>query len=564
MKLSLFNKSTTSVSIAALIIAGSVLVSRVLGLMRDRILAGMFGAGAELDIYFSAFRIPDLIYSIIIGGAVSSAFIPVFISYFSKNKDEAWHIAQSFFYIAFLGLVLISALVFFLMPHLIPYVVPGFDLENISITVTMSRIMLLSPFFLGLSAIFSGILHSFRKFFIYSLAPIFYNIGIIIGAVWFTKYLGIQGLAWGVALGAGMHILVQAPISFKSGFKLMPFKKLYHPAIPRILKLMAPRAIGLAAYQVNLWVITAIASTLAVGSLTIFTLANNLHYLPIGLIGTSYAVAVFPSLSHSISTKNYQKYLKEFSKTFRSVLFLIFPVSIMFFVLRAQIVRVVLGTGEFGWESTRLTAAALGAFSVGMVAYALIPIISRAFYAQENTRTPVIANTIGMGVNILLSVLLVYVLFPKDGLLNFIGSTLKVGDLSNTAVIGLPLAFSISGIVSLFLLFIAFFKDPKNVSIMSELVVSFFRITLASFFAGIFGWLMLRVFVYVSTIDTFIRVLGQSIFSLFAAAIVYIFIAHIFKFEEFNMLISFLRTKFRKDKIPQSGQIDHMDGFTSD
>ncbi|OGZ62096.1 MAG: murein biosynthesis integral membrane protein MurJ [Candidatus Spechtbacteria bacterium RIFCSPLOWO2_02_FULL_38_8] len=545
MRFSAINKSSTTVAGAAFILSTSLFASRFLGLIRDRILAAKFGAGIELDIYFAGFRIPDLIYNIVIGGAISSAFIPVFISYLKKNKEEAWQIASSFLYIAFFGILLVCALMFIFLPQLIDLVVPGFNQEYKEITVTMSRIMLFSPFLLGLSAVFSGILHSLKKFLIYSLAPIFYNVGIIIGAIFFTDFMGIRGLAWGVALGAGLHILIQVPTSIASGFKFSFPRKLLHPAVRHIVKLMLPRALGLAVLQINLWVVTAIASTLAVGSLTIFNLANHIQYLPIGIVGVPFAMAVFPTLSDSVSERRYKDYLQEFSKTLRLVSYLVIPLSVLFFVLRAQIVRIVLGAGEFGWEATQLTAASLGAFSIGIFAYALIPVLSRAFYAQENTKTPVIANTVGIIINIFLSFSLIYVIFPQGRVLEFLGRILKISNLSSISVIGLPIAFSISGIVALGLLIWIFLKDKKNREIFGQLSSAFFRILFASVVAGFTAWLTLRIFVQFSSIDTLPAIGLQAGFAAFMAGIVFIFISYIFKFDEFKMLLSFIQGKLR-------------------
>lgn len=555
--LSFFNKATFSVTFAAFILGSAALASRMLGLLRDRILAGLFGAGEELDIYFAAFRVPDLVYSIIIGGAISSAFIPVFVSYFTKNKKEAWHVARSLFYIALAALSVLGIVLFFLMPFVVSFIAPGFDEASKSSVVSMSRIMLLSPILLGLSAVFSGVLHSLRKFFVYSLAPIFYNIGIIIGALFLTPIFGISGLAWGVVLGAFLHLVIQVPVTFSSGFSLRPIGKIWHPAIPRILRLMLPRAFGLAAYQINLLVITAIASTLAVGSLSIFTLASNIQYLPVGIVGISFATAIFPSLSQSISHKEYKKYLDEFSRAFRTVLFLVLPLSALLFVLRAHIVRVVLGTGEFGWEDTRLTAAALGMFSFGIFAHALSPIISRAFYAQENTKTPVIANSIGIMVNIFLSLFLIYIVFPGEGLLKGIGEFLKVSDLENIAVLGLPLAFSVSGIIVLILLLAAFFRSKKNVLILRELTFSFARIGSASLVAGFAGWYMLKFFApstqaIIPQNETFALILIQALWVTFATISVYLIISYTLRFNELNVLLLSINRRLR-NRFPQRG-----------
>src|SRR3990167_3192457 len=256
MQFSKINKSSNSVASSAFILATSLLASRILGLVRDRIFASRFGAGIELDVYFAGFRIPDLVYSVIIGGAVSSAFIPVFISHFTRNKKEAWDLARAFLYVVSVGIILVCGVMYFFMPSIMNLVVPGFSPEYKVLAVAMSRIMLLSPLFLSISAVFSGVLHSFRLFF--------------------TSRMGIFGLAWGVALGAFLHLLIQVPASISAGFSMGWPRKIFSRGLRKIMSLMLPRAFGLAAIQVNLWIITAIASTLSVGSLTIFNLANHL------------------------------------------------------------------------------------------------------------------------------------------------------------------------------------------------------------------------------------------------------------------------------------------------
>jgi len=547
----LFNTATLSVPRAALILASAALLSRILGLLRDRIFASTFGAGEELDIYFAAFRVPDLIYSIVIGGAISAAFIPVFISHFAKDSQEAWEIARSFFYFIVAGTILLAATFFVIMPFVASLIAPGFDEGSRNLMTTMSRIMLLSPIFLGMSAVFAGVLHSFRKFFIYSLAPIFYNLGIIIGALFFTDSMGVAGLAWGVALGAFLHMVVLLPVTLMSGFSFSPPRPLYHPALLRIFRLMIPRTIGLAAFQINLWVITAIASTLVAGSLTIFNLANNLQYIPIGIIGISFATAVFPALSQSFTKKNYREYLNEFSRTFRLVLFLVIPISVLFFILRAHIVRIVLGSGRFGWEDTRLTAAAVGAFSIGIFAYTLAPVIARAFYAREDTKTPVIANTIGIAVNIALSLIFIYVLLPQNAFLALLGRWLRVDDLDSKTIIVLPVAFSIAGIVALILLLAAFLKNSDNRPIMPDLASAFVRVSIASLIAGFIGWLILQVFEpvlpAVEVVGTTIRIATQASVAAAAFTIVYFSFAFIFRFEELSELMTFVRNKLGKN-----------------
>ena len=447
-------KSKTITS-AAFLLAATALGSRVLGLVRDRILAGKFGAGDELDIYFAAFRIPDLLYNIVIAGAISAAFIPVFISLYTKNKKEAWRAASNFLNISVATLCILGIILALAAPFLVKFVAPGFDAAKTAATVDATRIMFLSPLFLGMSAILGGILHSFRRFFVYALAPLFYNGGIIFGAVVLADTMGVTGLAVGVVIGSFLHFAIQVPSVFFSGFSWQGVFDFGDKHFRKIFFLMVPRAFGLVVFQLNLWVITAIASMLSSGSIAIFNLANHLQFLPIGIIGYSFATAAMPSFAKSVSSEKIKRFGEQLTKTVRMVLFFVVPASILMFVLRAHIVRLVFGSGAFSWDDTRLTAAVLGIFAFGIFAHSLIPLLSRAFYAMQNTKTPVIINSIGFFINIGLSFFFVFALFKNPKVSSFISEFLDMGGIDNIVLLGLPLAFSLAGILNLAILFYA-------------------------------------------------------------------------------------------------------------
>jgi len=327
----ILNNRSRTITFAAFILAGSTLGSKVLGLLRDRVLAGKFGAGDELDMYYAAFRIPDMVYSILILGAVSSAFIPVFSEYLEKNKKEAWRMVNNVFTLAFVGLVVLSLIFILLSSFIVPLVAPGFEGEKLSLTIWLTRFMFLSPILFGISSILGGVLQVFRRFLIYSLAPIFYNLGIIIGALWLTDLfedLGMErifGLVAGVILGALLHVIIQIPSTISSGFHFRFVWDMADAGFRKMLRLFIPRTIGLAVYQINFIVITAIASTLSVGSITVFNLANNLQYLPIGIFGISFATAAFPALSRRFSRNELGGLKNSFSNTFRKILFFVVP-----------------------------------------------------------------------------------------------------------------------------------------------------------------------------------------------------------------------------------------------
>ncbi len=459
-----------SITIAALAIAGSSMLSRFLGIFRDRILAGEFGAGKTLDVYYAAFRIPDLIFNLLVLGALSAGFIPVFTKLINKPQNkvkkflhketEAWELASIIINIIAISLIVLCGLGIIFAPLIMKLIAPGFDVHQKEITANLTRIMFLSPIFLGISSVLGGILQSFKRFFVYSLSPIFYNIGIIFGALYLVPIFGVYGLAWGVVIGAFMHMFIQLPAVLKLGFKYVPKLDLKNKYVRQIGKMMVPRTLSLAVSQLNLVVITIIASTLTSGSLAIFNFANNLQSFPIGIFGISFAVAAFPTLSAVSNNKD--KLTQNFSLVFRQILFFIVPSTVLLLTLRAQIIRVILGTGQFDWEDTILTIQTLGFFSVSLFAQATLPLLIRTFYARRNSLTPFLAGLAATVINILLS----WFLAPLLG------------------VAGLALAFSLSSIANFLLLWILLKFELGDMDEM-KILISVGKFSLASLAAGI-------------------------------------------------------------------------------
>lgn len=403
-----WNSETQQVTSAALIVGVASLASRLVGVFRDRILASTFGAADTLDAYYAAFKIPDFLYNLVILGALSAAFIPVFTEYLeSKDKHEAWRLAEKVLSVVGAVMLVACAVLYLFAPELIPLTVPGFEGEKLALTITLSRIMLLSTFFLSLSAVMGGILQATRRFVAFSLAPVFYNFGIIFGVVILVPNMGPVGLGWGVVLGAFAHMAVQASVALNLGLERIPVPSFRHPGVRRILALMLPRTMGLAIMQINLIVILALASTLAIGSVAVLNLAMNLQAVPVGIFGISFAVAAFPALSRAATAKNREKFRHAIGGTARKVVFLVLPATALMLLLRAQIVRLILGQGKFDWDDTIRTANVLAIFSLSLVAQALVPLFSRGFYALQNTWTPLWIGLFAEGTNIVLAVLLV-------------------------------------------------------------------------------------------------------------------------------------------------------------
>lgn len=536
----ILNSQSKNITSAAFVLGVTTLISKILGLLRDRLLAGQFGAGNELDAYYAAFRIPDFIFNILVIGAISSAFIPVFANLWARDEKEAWRVANGVFNIFLSALILISAVFILFCPLLISLVAPGFEGEKKELTVLLTRLMFFSPIFLAVSNIFSGILQYFHRFVVYSLAPIFYNLGIILGIVFLSPKFGIIGVAWGVVLGAFLHMAIQIPAVRFCGYRYQIFFDIHHPGIRKIIKLMIPRTIGLGASQLNLIIITAIASTLASGSIAIFNLSNNLQYIPVGLVGISFATAIFPSLSKDFVGERKKEFVHKFSSVFRQILFLVVPMSFLVFILRAQIVRIILGTGQFGWADTRLTAACLGLFSLGIFAQAFLPLVSKAFYALHNTVTPVVVSVLSIIINIILSLILVWSLSFDNCFFRLISESLKLEGISQISIVALALAFSVSSLFNFFLLIFALYKklgeiDFKNIiGYAAKVLLSSFLMTEVVYFG-------LYIFAQAVDMKTFFGIFLQSGGAAFAGIITYLFAARFLNLYKFGKIKDIIR-----------------------
>ncbi len=527
----IINSRSKTIIFSAGLVGFSVGISAVLGLLRDRLLVSRFSV-AELDPYFAAFAIPDFIYGLVIAGGIVAAFLPIFAQTFEKDKNEGWRLSSNTLSILFIILSSLCAVLFVLAPLLIKIIVPGFTLQEVEITVSLTRIMLISPILLGLSSLFSGVLQYFERFVAYSLAPIFYNIGIIIGIIFLTPHFWIFGVAYGVVIGSLLHLLVQIPVALKTGFSYKLTLDFKQKEVRNIFYLLLPRIVGQAASKINVLVIVFLASSLAgPGNISIFNFSNHLQSFPIRIIGVAFAVAAFPAFSKSMACKNTEKFLKSFARVICQVLFLIIPASIIMFLLRAQIVRLVLGTDLYGWRETQLTAASLGIFAFSFFAAALVQILVRAFFSFQDTKTPVIASLVAMGSSIALSFFFVW-LFSFE---NFFSQTaidlLKLQGIRNIKVIAFPTAIVISTILH-FLMLIYLLKskvgDFKNLGIRKCL----YKTLLSSLVMGSFTFATLRLIGSIITLDTFVAVLTQTTAALTVATITYIVVARIIKTRE--------------------------------
>ena len=533
MKLNkLWYGSIDNIGWAAVIVGFSSFISRFLGVFRDHILAGQFGAGDELDIYYAVFRVPDLIFNLLVLGALSAGFIPIFVNLLDKSEGQAgdnqaaWRFTNIVINFLLIILILLSIIGIVLAPQIIKAITPGFSAEKLSKTVELGRLMFLSPLLLGLSGIVGGVLQSFKRFFAYSLSPIFYNLGIIVGALFLVPRVGLIGLAWGVVIGALLHLLVQVPTLRHLGFRyrfILDWRDKYLRQIGRI---MVPRTLGLAVSQLNLLAMAVLASKLASGSLAVFNLANNLQSFPVGIFGLSFAVAAFPTMSALVSEP--EKLKVSLTATIRQTLFLVIPSTVIILGLRAQIIRVILGSGRFDWQDTILTMRTLSYFGISIFAQSLNAILVRVFYAYKDSATPFWISLVSVMVNISLAWLLS----------------------EQLGVAGLALAFSVGSIVNFILLWI-FLRAKAPVLDIRVIGSGALKMIIAAAISGLALMETKKIIAPLVNMRTFWGIFGQLCGAAAVAAIVYVAICSLLRCPETKELWMMISRRWsgKKKKI---------------
>ncbi len=431
-----------------MLLALSALFSRVLGVVRDHLLAKTFGATAgagiyNLDTYYAAFRIPDFLYNLLIFGAISAAFIPIFTQY-RKNNDEknAWEFASSMLHLMLMIILVASGLAYLFAPQLAHLVAGGFTEESFAITVKLMRIMLLSPILFAMSAVLVSIQDSFKTFFFRSLGPLCYNLGIIFGIVYFGQKFGVVGVTWGVIIGAALQLIVQLPALLQVGYKHVWTLGLRRPDVRRALVLIVPRVIGSSVDQIVLIATTLIASFLGTGSITVFYLANNLQMMPLGIISVSFAITSFATLSELAAEPTTDAFAHEIRRVVGRVLYLTIPSIAGILILRNDIIRALLVYGKFTAADAALASKVLAILVVSLFAQSLMAILARGFYAYHDTKTPlyrgIASALVAIGGGYVFAV------------------TMKLG------ILGIALGVSLGDILNFFLLYVMLSKKIKH------------------------------------------------------------------------------------------------------
>lgn len=411
----------------------AMVLSRIIGYVRDMVIYARFGQNNLTDAYNAAFSIPDFLYYLLVGGALSSAFIPVFSSYIAtREEEEGWHVASTIFNLIIILMLLGIGLGVVFTPALVQVLVPGFSPQNMALTIIMTRIMFIQTFFMALNGISMGILNSYQHFLAPATGSVLYNLGIIVVGLLLSPYIGVVGFAVGVVSGAALNFAVQLPALYKIGLRYRPVIDLRHPGVKKIGTLIIPVLIGLSVTHFNLFVNQNLGSTLPDGMISALRAAQRIMQLPIGVFAISIAVAVFPTLTGHVARKEKEDFKKTMSLGVRTIIFITVPSAIGLMALRTPIIRLLFQQGKFTPEDTEATAYALLFYCIGLFAYSAIQLLNRVFYSLQDTRTPVAAAVCTIIINILLNFILI--------------KPLGHG--------GLALAYSLAGIVNMAILLV--------------------------------------------------------------------------------------------------------------
>jgi putative peptidoglycan lipid II flippase len=517
--LKLLHREFSGLHEAALLLGLSTLAAQFLALLRDRLLAATFGAGRELDIYYAAFRIPDIVFVSVASFVSITVLIPFIIERLSKGvPEETYRFLNTVLTYFCMAMVLVTPILALLMPRLVLLVAPGFPAADLAELVLLSRIMLLSPFLLGLSNLVSSLTQATHRFFIYALSPVLYNVGVIIGVAWLYPVLGLTGLAVGVIIGALLHFSIQLPSLWAAGF---------HPKFTLITPWSEIRPILL---------------VMNGGSIAVFNLAFNLQSVPLAIVGVSYSVAAFPALTKIYTSGDKQEFMEQMVTTIRHILFWSITSTVFFIVLRAQIVRVILGAGDFNWSHTRLTAAALALFALSVAAQSLGLLFIRGYYAAGETRRPLVVN-ITSSIAIIFSSFLLGELFSRFPWWHtFIEGLLRVQDVPGTAVLMLPLAYSLGLLINICFFWVVFQKDFGRfpLTVYRTIIQS----GVAAALGGVLTYELLTVFDYVFNINTFTGILLQGLLAGLGGVVLWLIALKVFNNKELGDIIELLKHKF--------------------
>jgi len=526
-------KTQNGILSAALVISVASGLNAILGFLKGRLLASYFGVSNDLAIFYTADRIPSLIYSILVVGAVSTVFIPVFTDILKKDKEKAFKSASSIITATIIGFSVFGITVFIFAKPIITFLtVNKFTAEEINIGTNLMRIMIISQVILVISSLTTSILQSFKYFLIPALAPIFYNIGMLLGIVFLSTKYGIYGPAYGVVIGSILNLIIQLPLLKKTEFSFQFSLNFKDQSLKEMLILVPPRILSVSMSSIVGTINNSLAILISAPSVIHLKFATQLQTFPVALFGLSMASALLPTLSKETDPEDREKFKQTLLTTLHQTMFLVLPISVILLILRIPVVRIVYGVSNFPWEATVKTAYALAFFSLSIFAESANYILSRAFYALKDTKTPVIINIATIFINVALSIYFV--------------TFLKLG------VWSIALAYTITTIMDLILYLIALNKKIGGFD-EEKLIKPFTKIAISAILMGVFLYLPLKLLdKYIFDTQYTMQLLLLTAVAGISGLSVYLIFTKIFKVEEIDLFYKLLgKLKIIKTPIPE-------------
>jgi len=535
---------------AAYVLGGFAILSSLLAFVRDRLLAFTFGAGIELDVYYAAFRIPDIIF-VTVASLVS---VYVLIPSLSAKDEEGQRNYIDTIFVGFSAIItVVSIAAYFFTPYILEKVFPTLVEKGfLDELIVIARILLIQPILLGFSNIFAAIVQVKSRYILYATTPLVYNIGIIIGVIVLYPLFGLVGLAWGVVLGAVLHAGIQLPSLVREGF-IRRFPVMYDfSTLKETMSVSFPRAVTLAMSQANIFFLISMAGGLATGSIAIFTLSFNLQSVPLAIIGASYSVAAFPTLARMLSNGQRGQFVEQVVVASRHIIFWSLPAIALAIVLRAYVVRAILGAGAFDWVDTRLTAASFALFVVSLTAHALMLLIIRGYYAAGRTLIPFLVSFFVLVFSVSLGYLFLGA-FGIEQVKLFVESLMRVEDVPGSDVLMLPFAYSIASVAGAILLLLLF--EWQFGGFFRRVARTFGECLAVAGVTGLVTYTVLSILGGITEATTLLTVFGHGFTAGISGIVVAVILFWLSGNREFNEITKTVREKY-KAKTVLSGETE--------
>lgn len=533
---------------AAYVLALFTFGSQLLALIRDRLLAHTFGAGTELDLYYTAFRIPDFLYVLFASTLSVYVLIPFIARHLEeKQYENARNLLSQIFSLFVMVYCAVGIIVFVFAPQIVHLLFPGFA-ENSAMLVMLIRIMLLQPLFLGISALYSVITQLDHRFILYALSPLIYNLGIILSIIFLYPSLGLSGLALGVVIGALGHLFIQ--ISYVARSPVLPRMtfRFQIGEIYQVCRISLTRAVTLSLHQIVLLGLVGFASIMTIGSVSVFQFAYNLQSVPLAIIGVSYSVAAFPLLAQFFAEKKFILFSKNITTALRHIFFWSLPAAALFIIIRAQFVRVVLGSGEFDWDDTRLTAAVLALFVVSLTAQTIHMLLVRALYAVGNTRLPFYITLFTSALALIFSFQFYTLFVQSPDFYSSMSALMRLEGVPGIEVLSLPMGYSCALVLHALIMLV---MTRRYIFLsLRKLVRPFTHAFLAAVFGGYVSYVTLNFFVKWVEIATLPAVFLQGFLAFVFGFSGYLLFQHFLGNRELKEMQEAFRRKFARQHIP--------------